>query len=84
MNIHIMRHDFDNSVIVVDLEYPNLGYKLTNVEFSDWGIDFDVTVVEASGGENINVPDDLEAHYEEVMKEFQRVIENTLKESYNK
>lgn len=79
-----MRNDFDNSIIVVDLDYPNLGYKLTNVEFSDWGIGFDVTVVEFLGSEHTHVPDDLESHYGEVMKEFQRVIENTLQESYNK
>ena len=79
-----MQRDFDNSIIVVDLDFPNLGYKLTNLEFSESGMAFDVAIVEAKVGENTNFPDDIDVHYEEVMKEFQRVIERHFEESYNK
>lgn len=66
----------EDYVIFVDVKYPAIAYKISNVTELEDGLGADITILGAKGDvDQSEYPPDPEAHEEEVLKEFLILLE---------
>lgn len=66
----------EDYVVFVDVKYPAIAYKISNVIQDEEGLGADITILGAQGEvSQSEYPPDPEAHEEEVLKEFLILLE---------